>query len=122
MKQINNIEKIKWSPLENEDIKWVGIDWDDCLFHNTGFPDFTPTHPYEGAVEAMKYLDYLGYKITIFTARPWSDYQNIENFCEYYNIPVRRIICGKPLLKWMIDDKAIGFRGDWKKTLKEITN
>jgi hypothetical protein len=115
------MEEIKWSPIANEEIKWIGVDWDCTLFNNSGFPNFEPTIPMEGALEAMNELDKLGYKITIFTARPWSDYQNIENYCKYYNIPFRRIICGKPLFKFMVDDRAIGFRNNWKEVVKEIT-
>lgn len=110
----------KWKPLANEEIKWLGIDFDRTIADNDGFPNFIPKKPLKGAVESLQKLNNDGYKITIFTARPWADYSNIESYCEYYNIPVRRIICGKPLLKAMIDDKNVAFDGDWNKALEDF--
>lgn len=109
-----------WSPIKNEEIKWLGIDFDETIASNSGFPDYTPGNPLEGAVDAIKRLDEMGYKITIFTARPWVDYSNIEKYCEHYGIPVRRIICGKPLFKCMIDDKNVEFKGDWNKAFLDV--
>ena len=116
------MEEFEWRPLREEEIKWVGIDFDDTLCHNSGYPDYVPTIPLAGAVEAMNKLHGAGYKIVIFTARHWIDYHNIEGWCTKYNIPIRRIICGKPVLKWMIDDKNIEFRGDWGCVDKVIGN
>lgn len=105
--------------MTSEKIKWAGIDFDDTIASNSSFPDYIPGAPLPGAVQAINDLASLGYKITIFTARPWFDYSNIEAYCKHYGIPVRRIICGKPLLRFMIDDKAVEFRGDWDKSLEE---
>ena len=112
-------KKYNWKPLEVSNIYWIGVDWDNCLVDNTGFPDFIPTKPLPGAIEAVKKLDKLGYKIIIYTARPWSDYQNIENYCLEYGIPARRIVCGKPLFKCIIDDKNVAFNGDWEKAFND---
>ena len=109
-----------WTPITNDEIKWIGVDFDETIASNSGHPNYTPGEPLEGAVQSLLKLDQNGYKITIFTARPWVDYFNIEKWCEFYGIPVRRIICGKPLFKCMIDDKAIGFRGDWNSVLEEV--
>lgn len=95
-------------------MRWIGVDWDKTVVDNSGYPDFIPTTPIEGAVETLNKLNDDGWKIIIFTARPWADYQNIEKYCEEYKIPVRRIICGKPLFVCMIDDKNIEFNGNWK--------
>jgi hypothetical protein len=110
----------EWRPLTNEEIKWIGVDFDETLCHNTGFPNFIPTEPVKGAVEAMKAIDAKGYKITVFTARHWTDYHNIEGWLNHHGIPFRRIICGKPLLRWMIDDRNVEFDGDWDKVLNKI--
>ena len=114
------MQHFNWAPLENTEIKWLGVDFDDTIAGNNGFPNFIPKEPLPGAVEALNKLNDAGYKITIFTARPWVDYQNIEKYCEHYNIPVRRIICGKPLFKWMIDDKNIEFKNSWEDVLGKI--
>jgi len=102
-----------WKPITEPEIKWLGIDFDGTLCNSSGFPDYIPGEPLPGAVEAMKEFDAMGYKITIFTARHWADHHNIEKWCEKYEIPVRRIICGKPLLLRMVDDRNIEFGGDW---------
>jgi len=99
----------KWEQIKDEEIKWVGVDFDLTIAHSSGFPNFIPTVPLPGCVEALQELDRRGYKITVHTARHWADYQNIERWCAHYKIPVRRIICGKPLFKWMIDDKNLAF-------------
>lgn len=111
-----------WTPLTEEDIVWQGVDFDKTIASNSGHPLYLPGEPLPGAVEALQELDRRGFKITIFTARAWTDYKNIEQYCEHYNIPVRRIICGKPLLKSMIDDKNIEFDGDWDKALNKAIN
>ena len=110
----------KWKPLVNEEIKWIGIDFDKTIADNSGFPNFIPGEPLSGAVESIQKLNNDGYKITIFTARPWADYSNIESYCKHHNIPARRIICGKPLFKCMIDDINIEFDGDWNKVLEKV--
>ncbi len=105
---------------KKEELKWIGVDWDDTIFLNNGYPDFIPTKPIQDAVESLRKLVKKGFKIIIYTARPWSDYQLIEDLCIKHKIPARRIICGKPLFKFFIDDKAIRFTGNWKETLKEV--
>jgi len=109
-----------WTPIQKEDIRWILCDFDDTIAKNTGYPDFIPTTPIDGALQSLKKLDDMGYKIVIFTARPWVDYQNIENWCLEYGFPVRRIICGKPFGKCIVDDKNVAFNGDWKKALVDI--
>ena len=111
---------MNWLPISKDEIKWLGVDFDDTIAHNSGYPDFIPQPPIEGAVEALRVLDKKGYKIVIYTARHWADYQNIEAYCRKYGIPARRIICGKPLFKWIIDDKNIEFHGDWQEVLTKL--
>ena len=113
-----NIPNLNWTPLKNDELRWIMVDFDETLCHNSGLPNFYPLEPIEGAKEAMQTLTDRGYKITVFTARGWSDYSLIETWLNYYSIPFRRIICGKPLARWLIDDRAMQFKGDWK----EITD
>lgn len=114
------MKEYKWAPMEKDGLRWVGVDWDETIVENTGFPDFIPTHPIKGAVKSLQKLDEMGYKVIIFTARPWSDYQNIESYCIEHDIPARRIICGKPLFKCIIDDKNVAFNGNWEKALVDV--
>jgi len=105
---------MNWKPITKEQIKGIGVDFDDTIASNSGFPDFIPGEPLPGAVETLHKLVEQGYKIWIYTARPWTDYHNIEAYCEHYKIPARRIICGKPFFNCVVDDKNIEFDGDWK--------
>jgi len=114
------MEKFEWRHLDTDELKWLAVDFDETLAKNSGYPDFTPGEPVEGAVEAMKKLNNLGWKIIIHTARHWSDYSGIENWLNFYKIPFRRIVCGKLMARYYIDDRAIGFRGDWNSVLKGI--
>lgn len=116
---MKKIPKFTWHPLMGEEIKWLLVDFDETIANNNGFPNYLPQEPLVGAVTTLKKIEKMGYKITIFTARPWVDYKNIEKYCKHYGINARRIICGKPLGKCLIDDRAIGFK-NWKQTLKEF--
>lgn len=107
-------------PLEDSELRWIGVDFDKTLAHSSGFPDFEIKEPLEGAIEAMEELHRRGWKITIFTARPWSDYQKVEDWCIEHKLPTRRIICGKPLFKYLIDDRNIEFNGDWTSVLNKV--
>lgn len=111
---------MNWTPITKEQIKGIGVDFDDTIASNTGFPDFIPREPLEGAVETLHKLTNQGYKIWIYTARPWTDYHNIEKYCEEYNIPARRIICGKPLFNCVVDDKNVEFNGNWNEVEYKI--
>jgi hypothetical protein len=105
--------------LQNEDMKWIAVDLDGTLAM-TQAPDYLLEYPIEGAVEAMQQLDRDGWKIVIYTARHWADYQIIEDWCQAWNIPARRIICGKLLFRYFIDDRNIAFEGDWKSVVDKI--
>ena len=111
---------MKWTPIKNEELKWIAVDFDETIASSSGFPDFIPGDPLHGAVDSLRELNRLGYKIMVYTARHWSDYKNIEEYCTFYGIPIKSIICGKPLLKCFVDDKNIAFSGDWEQALKDI--
>lgn len=107
--------------LMEKDLRWLGVDLDNCLACNTGYPDFSLTDPVVGAKKAMEKLNADGWKIIIYTARHWQDYELIEKWLDKYNIPYRRIVCGKLFCKWLIDDRAIGFRNDdWDDVVRQI--
>lgn len=105
--------------MTNDDLKWIGVDLDGTLAQ-TEYPDFKLEYPIGGAVDAVRKLHDEGWKITIFTARPWSDYQKIEEWLDSWAIPHRRIICGKPLFKYLIDDRNIEFNGNWTEVLEKV--
>lgn len=104
--------------LNNADLKWLAIDFDGTLCHSEP-PTFEPTYPIKGAVEHMQKLHAEGWKLTIFTARPWSDYQLVEDWLLANNVPFRRIICGKPLYYRLIDDRNIAFHS-WEDAVDKL--
>lgn len=105
---------MSWTPIPQTSLKWLSVDFDETIVHNSGFPDYIPNHPVKGAIQALKNLDKKGYKIIVYTARPWGDYSNIEDWLLEYGVPFRRIVCGKLLAKWYIDDRNFGTTIDWK--------
>lgn len=96
--------------LENDNMLWQLIDFDKVLCDSSGHPDYLMLGPMPGAVEGMKELDRRGWKLIIYTARPWADYLKIETWLKKHDIPSRRIVCGKLLGRWLLDDRAIEFK------------
>jgi hypothetical protein len=98
-----------WTPIPSDSLKWLGVDFDLTIANNSGYPDFVPCEPLQGAKEALECFIRQGYRIVIHTARPWADYKNIEDWCLKYEIPFSKIVCGKILCKYYIDGRAIEF-------------
>ncbi len=105
--------------LQDCDLKWVGIDLDKTLAEGI-WPELGIGEPMEGAREALEELHSLGLKAIIYTARPWSDYENIERWLNDHKMPFSRIVCGKALLLAMIDDRNIEYKGDWKEVVEKV--
>jgi len=106
--------------VEDEDLKWIGVDFDNVIAKNSGSPDYKLSEPLNGAKKYLEKIEEDGFKIIIYTARGWTMYDTIEDFLNKHQIPFRRIICGKPLFRWVIDDRNISFDGDWKKAYNKI--
>lgn len=89
---------------------WAAVDLDGTLAEGIWTPD-NPTsdigEPIWANVKKARELEAAGFKIVIHTSRAWTDYENIEQWLNHYNIPHRRIICGKVLAKVYIDDRAL---------------
>lgn len=109
--------------LANNELRWIGVDFDNVMARSiwpkAGIGEIIP-----GTKEGLDKLVNEGYKIVIFTARPWSDYENLERWCKDNELPVRRILCGKPLVRWMIDDRNIEFNPtnntEWETVIDKI--
>jgi hypothetical protein len=50
-----------------------------------------------------------GFKIVIFTSRPWHDQPFIKDWVEFESGVDVEVICGKPLATLYIDDRAVRF-------------
>lgn len=107
-------------PPKPDKLSHIGVDWDNTIFETSGYPDYEPTTIIEGAKEGLERIVAMGYKVVIFTARPWSDLYLIKHLVKEYDLPVDQIICGKPLFHLLIDDTNIAFKGDWKDAVDQV--
>ena len=103
-------------------MKWVLLDFDNTLCENSGFPDFNPTKIIGTGVKAVNKIIAMDLTPVIFTARPWSEFNIVKNWLRENNIPIKLIICGKPLARCLIDDRNIEFNGDWDEAISKIDN
>ena len=108
------------TPTLPDKVTCIGVDWDNTVFNESGYPEYSPTSIVCGAKEGLDKIVALGYKVVVFTARPWSHLYLLEHIIKEYNLPVDQIICGKPLFRYFIDDKNIEFKGDWSQVIDKI--
>lgn len=99
-------------------MKWLGVDFDGTIC-KTKPPKFEMGKIVKGAKETLDFLTKKGWKIIIYTSRSWADYCNIELWCQDNELPVSQIVCGKILVRYFIDDKAIEFK-NWKSIEKRF--
>lgn len=116
---------MNFEPIKNDELKWIGNDFDGVLAELSTPPHYPIMGPQPGAIEAVKEMVELGLKPGIFTARANADYLNLERWSEHYGAPIRRITTGKDLYLWQIDDKAIEFDPkrpelSWERAMKII--
>jgi hydroxymethylpyrimidine pyrophosphatase-like HAD family hydrolase len=92
----------------------IAVDFDHTLIQND--------KPLPGAREAMQKLWELGHYILIYSC---NTKEYIERTLNRYDIPYHEIYGnkgGKPVCAVYIDDRAVGYAGDWMATLTEALN
>lgn len=103
----------KYTSDDLDELLWIGFDFDDTLAEKV-WPLPGIGEPIEKGVSEVRRVFEAGFKPVIFTARPWADYRPIERWCRDHNVPVRRIICGKPLMLMYMGDEAHNIKSeDW---------
>jgi hypothetical protein len=105
--------------LTNDKLKWIGVDLDGVLAKSI-WPKEGIGPMIKGARGFCQKLVKDSWKIIIYTSRHWADYELIEKWCQKNKIPVRRIICGKPLFRCIIDDRCMEFTGDFNELYRRI--
>ena len=98
-----------FEPIKNDELIRMGLDFDGVLAQLSKPPKYEMGEINEGTEWALNEMVKLGFKPHIFTARPDPEYSHLEQWAEHYNLPIRGIRTGKPLFKWMPDDRAIEF-------------
>lgn len=91
---------------QREELIWVGVDLDDTIAHGV-WPDAGVGEPiWENVAKVQELVDH-GYKVIVYTARGWEDFELVESWLEHHKIPYNRVECGKMLLRAMVDDKNV---------------
>ena len=106
-------------PIQNNELKWILIDFDNTIVQSTGYPKFEVIGAKKGVRSALLKLMKKGYRIHVHTARPSSEYRDIETFLQEFNIPHHSIHTGKELGVMYIDDRGYRFN-DWDVDIKNI--
>lgn len=102
----------------------IAVDFDKTLFSDGVFPDVG--EPLPGARDALAALCDAGYRILIWSARSTSALarEKMRAALDAHGFPYDAIddgsTPGKPRVDLFIDDRAIGFRGDWQDVLAQV--
>lgn len=105
---------------QEQNLKDILIDFDNTIAHNSGHPFYEMRLPVKGAKEYLDKLKVDGWQISIYTTRPYTDKILIKEWLLKYEIPFVEIICGKAFGKYLVDDRAISFKGNWEEAYKLI--
>ena len=88
--------------------------------------------PTKGVKEALQRFQDLGYEVHILSCRTnhelkkypidrQEQVRKMEAYLDEHQIPYDKVLNkDKPMATWYIDDRAIGFRNNWKDVVKEI--
>lgn len=107
----------EWKYPDNK--KTIVFDIDETILFTPNGRDYENSYPNEPIVEAMRQLRKDGWCIILMTARGMGRSegnielvreevtQEIETFCEKYDVPYDMLQLGKPWAAYYVDDKAI---------------
>ena len=115
--------------------KIIAVDFDGVIHgYSKGWQNGRPyDQPVPGARQAMEKLISEGYHVMIYTTRCNPDYlegstvdrvQDVRDYLLINSIPFSEIYTGngKPKATIYVDDRAIGFKGNWEQTVEEINS
>jgi hypothetical protein len=94
-------------PRPSEELLWFAIDLDGTLAEawKPGDDAYSIGAPIWDNIKKCREVSRAGYKVVIHTARPWSDFELIEWWLRHHFVSYHRIVCGKLMAKYYIDDR-----------------
>jgi hypothetical protein len=105
--------------IAEDKIKYLAVDLDKTVAKNSAYPEFKLLEPIEGARDALKHLTSIGWDIIIHTSRAWHEESQIKDWLKKWDIPYKRIVCGKYFAKYYVDDRAIHF-DNWNEIIRKV--
>lgn len=97
-------------PPQRGELIWAGVDFDGTIAESVWSPSnptSIPGRPILQNIEKLEELRDAGMKIIIHSARAWSDYEMVEAWLQYWDVPFDRIVLGKLLCAVYVDDRAV---------------
>lgn len=105
----------------------VAVDFDGTLHqYSKGFDDGTCYDPpFPAARNVMKVWADAGWTILIYSVRTYNSptgKSEIEAWMHIHDIPYTEVYNGhgKPFADVYLDDRAVGFRGDWSQSMLDV--
>ena len=116
------------------DKKRIIVDFDGTIC-GFAFPDCGPPEP--GVREALLELSAMGFEIAIHSCRTgtyWEEKRDLPNRADhcmviieymshhhlYYDTLILNTNMDKPIAEYYIDDRGVGYEGNWKDVVTEI--
>tara|TARA_B100001250_G_C19702982_1_gene745609 strand:- start:110 stop:418 length:309 start_codon:yes stop_codon:yes gene_type:complete len=90
------------------------IDLDGTICSEEKFEDRAKAKVIKGARRTIDILKKKGNKITIYSARPWSQYEMTKKWLKKNKIKFDYLLLGKPIGDYWIDDRSLNFK-NWEK-------
>lgn len=103
-------------PEQRSKLLWLAVDFDGTLAYSTWSPEnphALPGDPIEENVTELKRCVNKGWKSAIHTSRGWADYEILEAWLDFHDVPWDKIICGKLLAHRYIDDRNAMLGTQW---------
>lgn len=111
MRQSRTVD-ISFPEPNDTEFRTVVIDLDGVLAENV-WPDRGIGQPIQRGVEMLRYYASRGFYIVVWTARGSKDSRKIWAWFTDLQLPVDKLVCGKPSAAIYIDDRA--YRPEWCK-------
>ena len=93
--------------------KVLAIDIDGTLCTEEKTFERSLAKPIENAKEALAILAKNGNTIILWTGRGWEQYKVTKNWLDNHGFIYDQLLMGKPIVDYIVDDRARHFRGNW---------